>query len=83
MIELQKGTQPPFIPIYNLFQNILTKLQSYIDENVLKNFMCHLNSHVSAPILFVKKKCGSLHMGVDYHGINKFTIKICYPLPLI
>ncbi len=82
-IELQKGTQPPFKPIYNLYQNKLTKLQSYIDENLLKNFVCHLKSNVSAPLLFVKKKYGSLHMGVDYHGIIKFTIKKCYFLPLI
>jgi hypothetical protein len=37
----------------------------------------------SAPILFVKKKNGLLSMCVNYRGLNRFTIKNPYPLPLI
>jgi hypothetical protein len=36
-----------------------------------------------APVLFVKKKDGSLRLCVDYHGLNKLTIKNKYPLPRI
>jgi hypothetical protein len=36
-----------------------------------------------APILFVKKKDGTLQMCVDYRRLNKLTIKDVYPLPLI
>ena len=36
-----------------------------------------------APILFVKKKDGTLRLFVDYRGHNKVTIDNCYPLPLI
>jgi hypothetical protein len=35
------------------------------------------------PILFVKKKDGSLRMCVNYHGLNQLTIKNRYFLPLI
>jgi hypothetical protein len=35
------------------------------------------------PILFVKKKDGSLRLCVDYRGLNKITKKNPYPLPLI
>ena len=38
-IELQKGAQPPFGPIYNLSQNELTELRKYIDKNLSKNFI--------------------------------------------
>ena len=38
---------------------------------------------VEAPVLFVKKKDASLWMCVDYHGLNKITIKNQYPLSLI
>ena len=82
-IELQEGAEPPFGPIYNLSQNKLAELQKYIDENLSKNFIQHSKSPAGAPILFVKKKDGSLHICVDYRGLNKATMKNRYPLPLI
>ena len=36
-----------------------------------------------APILFVKKKDGSLRLCVDYWALNSITVKDRYPLPLI
>ncbi|GKA49963.1 hypothetical protein Tco_0743036, partial [Tanacetum coccineum] len=34
-------------------------------------------------ILFVKKKDGSFRMCIDYHELNKLTVKNRYPLPRI
>ena len=82
-IDLQEGAQPPFGPIYNLSQTELAELRKYIDENLAKNFIRHSKSPAGAPILFVKKKDGSLWMCVDYRGLNKVTKKNRYPLPLI
>jgi hypothetical protein len=82
-IDLQEGIQPPFGPIYNLSQNKLLTLRDYLDENLAKNFIRHSKSPEDAPILFVKKKDGSLWMCVDYRGLNKIMIKNQYPLPLI
>ena len=36
-----------------------------------------------APVLFVKKKDGTLRMCIDYRQINKVKVKNKYPLPRI
>src|SRR3954447_9312222 len=40
-------------------------------------------SPYGAPVLFVKKKDGTMRMCVDYRALNKITIKNKYPLPRI
>jgi hypothetical protein len=40
------------------------------------------NSPASAPVMFVEKADGSLHLLVDYHRLNNITIKDRHPLPL-
>ena len=82
-IDLEEGAQPHFGLIYNLSQTELAELRKYIDENLSKNFIRHSKSPAGAPILFVKKKDGSLRMCVDYRGLNKVKKKNRYPLPLI
>lgn len=82
-IPLQPGVQPPHGPIYSLSENELASLRSYIDENLAKGFIRSSSSPAGAPILFVKKKDGSLRLCVDYRGLNNLTIKNRYALPLI
>ena len=82
-IDLQEGLQSPFGPIYNLSQTELMESWKYIHKNIAKNFICDLESLAGIPILFVKKKDGSLRMCVDYRGSNKVTKKNHYPLPVI
>ena len=36
-----------------------------------------------APVLFVKKKDGTLRLCIDYKQLNKVTVKNTYPLPRI
>ena len=36
-----------------------------------------------APVLFVKKKDGSLRLCIDYRELNRVTMKNKYPLPCI
>ena len=38
---------------------------------------------MEAPVFFVKKKDGSLHLVQDYWKLNKIMVKNSYPLPLV
>jgi hypothetical protein len=60
----------------------LDALKSYIDEMLGKGFIQTSNSPIGAPVLFVKKKNGTLRLCVDYRALNKITVKNRYPLPL-
>ena len=48
-----------------------------------KGFIRSSSSPWGAPVLFVKKKDGTLRMCIDYRELNKVTIKNKYPLPHI
>ena len=82
-IHLEEGTEPPLGTMYSLSQVELKALREFIDENLANGFIRPTRSPHGAPILFVKKKDGSLRLCVDFRGLNKITVKDRYPLPLI
>ncbi|SGY12272.1 BQ5605_C011g06450 [Microbotryum silenes-dioicae] len=82
-IDLEDNTTPPFGPLYPFSETELQTLSSWLKENLSKNFIRASTSPAGAPVLFVRKKDGSLCLCVDYRGLNKITRKNCYPLPLI
>lgn len=82
-IPLEPGSKPPFGPIYSLSQDGLGVLSDYLKKNLANGFIQPSSSPAAAPILFVKKKDGSLRLCVDYRGLNKITAPCRYPLPLI
>jgi len=82
-ISLEEGTSPPLGTLYSLSPVELSALQTFIDENLNTGFIRPTASSHATPVLFVKKKDGSLRLCVDFQGLNKITKKDCYPLPLI
>ncbi|GJR44899.1 hypothetical protein Tco_1313002 [Tanacetum coccineum] len=60
-------------------QELSTQLQELSD----KGFIRPSSLPWGALILFVKKIDGSLQMCIDYHELNKLTVKNRYPLPRI
>ncbi|KAL5564996.1 hypothetical protein UlMin_028160 [Ulmus minor] len=61
----------------------LKELQIQLQELLDKGFIRPSYSPWGAPVLFVKKKDGTLRMCIDYRELNKLTIKNKYPLPRI
>ena len=82
-IDLEEGTLPPLGTIYSLSPVELEALRTFIDKNLCTGFIQPSSSPHAAPVLFVKKKDGSLWLCIDFHGLNKISKKDRYPLPLI
>ncbi|MBW0583863.1 hypothetical protein O181_123578 [Austropuccinia psidii MF-1] len=76
-----EGHLPPVGAIYSLSNQESEKPWSYTSENVEKVFIRPSSSSTGAPVLFVKKKDGGLHLCVDYCKLNAVTRKNRYPFP--
>ncbi|CAJ2633781.1 unnamed protein product [Trifolium pratense] len=82
-IELVPDTQPISIPPYRMAPAELKELKEQLQDLLDKGFIRASTSPWGAPVLFVKKKDGSMRLCVDYRQLNKVTIKNKYPLPRI
>ena len=83
LIKLQEGKQLPASLIYNLELVELEILKIYIKTNLANGFIQPSKSPIKALICFIQKLDGSLHLCVNYQGLNNLTIKNRYPLLLI
>jgi hypothetical protein len=54
-----------------------------LEELLKKGYICPSVSPWGAPILFIKKKDGTLRLCIDFRQLKKYTIKNKYPLPRI
>ena len=82
-IEVVQGTTPISRTPYRMAPTELTELKTQLQELLDKGFIRPSVSPWGAPVLFVKKKDGTLRMCIDYRQINKVTVKNKYPLPRI
>ncbi|KAL0556993.1 hypothetical protein IC582_005511 [Cucumis melo] len=61
----------------------LKELKVQLQELLDKGFIRPSVSPWGAPVLFVKKKDGSMRLCIDYRELNKVPVKNRYPLPRI
>jgi hypothetical protein len=59
----------------------LVELKIQLQKLLDKGFIRPSVSPWGAPVLFVKKKDGTLRLCIDYRQLNKVTVKNKYPLP--
>ncbi|GJU68270.1 putative reverse transcriptase domain-containing protein [Tanacetum coccineum] len=82
-IDLVPGATPIAKSPYRLAPSEMQELSGQLQELQDKGFIRPSHSPWGAPVLFVKKKDGSLRMCIDYRELNKLTVKNRYPLPRI
>ncbi|KAL0329296.1 UNVERIFIED_CONTAM: Transposon Ty3-G Gag-Pol polyprotein, partial [Sesamum radiatum] len=82
-IETIPGAAPISIAPYRMAPLELKELKKQLEELLDKGFIRLSISPWGAPMLFVKKKDGSMRLCVDYRQLNRITIKNKYPLPRI
>ncbi|KAD3641749.1 hypothetical protein E3N88_30973 [Mikania micrantha] len=82
-IDLVPGAKPIAKTPYRLAPTEMQELMTQIQELLDKGFIRPSISPWGAPVLFVKKKDGSMRMCIDYRELNKLTVKNRYPLPRI
>ena len=82
-IDLVPGAAPISRTPYRMAATELAELKRQLADLLAKGFIQPSASPWGAPVLFVKKKDGSLRLCIDYRQLNQVTVKNKYPLPRI
>ena len=82
-INVVPGATPTSITPYRMAPLELEQLKWQLQELLEKGFIRPSVSLWGAPVLFVKKKDGTLQLCIDYRQLNKLTVKNKYLLPRI
>lgn len=83
VVPIEPGAQPPCSRIWRHSPAEQKEVAEHVEGLLTKGLIQPSTSPYGAPILFAKKKDGTLRMCIDYRGINRITIKNKYPLPRI
>nr|GEZ68033.1 putative reverse transcriptase domain, aspartic peptidase domain protein [Tanacetum cinerariifolium] len=79
-IEVIPGSKPISKAPYRMAPVELKELKDQLQELLERGFIRPSVSPWGAPVLFVKKKDGSMRFCIDYRELNKITIRNRYPL---
>ena len=83
MIELEAGAKPPAHAPYRMAPPELEELRKQLKELLEAGHIRPSKAPYGAPVLFQKKKDGSMRLCIDYRALNKITIWNKYPISLI
>ena len=74
-INLEEGTSLPIVLMYPLSQSELEVLCNFLDDHLQTGFVHQTSSSHDALVIFTLKKDKTLHLCVDFRGLNKITKK--------
>ena len=83
VIPLVPNSVPPKRPMFRYSPAELKEMQTQVQDLLQQGLVQKSTSPYGSPVLFVKKKDGTLRMCIDFRGLNKITIPNRYPLPRI
>ncbi len=83
VIPLLKDASPPVRPMYRYSKAEVDEMKRQIHNLLQAGLIEKSTSPFGAPVIFAKKKDGTLRMCIDYRGLNKITVPNRYPLPRI
>ena len=75
-IDVVPGATPASIIPYRMALVELKELKLQLQELLEKGLICPSVSLWGAPVVFLKKKYGTLRLCVDYRQLNKMTVKV-------
>ena len=82
-IEVFPGSEPISKRPYKMLLPEAIELKEQLRQLLEQGFIRRSNSPWGAPVLFQKKKDGTLRLCIDYRGLNHVTAKNKYPIPRI
>src|SRR6266481_1471900 len=82
-IDLSPGIELPHSRTFPLSPAEQKELDDFLWENLVNGHIHPSKSPMGAPVFFIKKKDGSLHLMQDYRKLNEIMVKNSYPLPLV
>ncbi|MCO5597213.1 hypothetical protein L7F22_051289 [Adiantum nelumboides] len=82
-IETIPGCEPVSKRPYKMSLPEAIELKEQLKQLIEQGFIRPSTSSWGAPVLFQKKKDGSLRLCIDYRGLNQVTIKNKYPISRI
>jgi hypothetical protein len=82
-IPSASGDVPRYQYTKRLTHEERTTLENMITDLLGKGLIEPSTSPYGAPVLFVRKKDGTLRLCIDYRALNRVTMKNRYPLPRI
>lgn len=84
-IDLKEGETPPYGPLFAMSARELDVLKPWLEKMLSSGRIRKSTSSCSAPLMFVDKKDPDdpLRPVVDYRILNRMTIPVRHPIPLI
>ena len=82
-IVLQPDSKPVCVGPYRYPYFQKTEIEKIIQEMLQAGIIRPSHSPFSSPVLLVRKQDGSWRLCVDYRALNKETIKVKFPIPIV
>ena len=83
VIDLNNNFKASKARVYSLSRNEKEEVQKFVDKHLKKGYIRPFKSSQTSPVFFVGKKDRGKCIVMDYHRLNKQTVKNNYPLLLI